>query len=74
MAVGVDEARDDDVAGGVDDLRAVRGDPRADVGDPIALDEDVGLRQLADGWVPRQDDRVLDEDPVRHGLLLQSAS
>ena len=44
--MGVDEARDDDVARGVDHLRAVRRQVRPDGGDRVALDEDVGARQL----------------------------
>jgi hypothetical protein len=38
---------------GVDDLRAVGAQVRADLGDAIALDEDVGLGQLAQlsSWV-----------------------
>ena len=49
--MGVDEARDDDVARGVDDLRAVGGEVRPDRGDRVALDEDVGSRQLAERGV-----------------------
>ena len=48
-------------------LGAVRGDPRADVDDPVALDEDVGVGQLPDRGVLAEDDCVLDEDPVGHG-------
>ena len=74
VAVGVDEARDHDVAGGIDDPRAVRRQVRPDGGDGVAVDEDVGLRQLAEGRVLGQDDRVLDEDPVSHGCLLDATT
>ena len=43
VAVGVDEARDDDVALGVDDLGALGREVRPDGGDRVAFDEDVGL-------------------------------
>jgi hypothetical protein len=69
--MGIDEARDDDVAGRVDDLRVVRGDVRTNVLDRVPLDEDVRPRQLADGVVLAEHDRVLDQDPVGHGSLLR---
>ena len=74
VAVAVDEARDHDVAGGVDDLRAVRGQVGPDGLDRGAVDEDVGPRQLAEIRVLRQDDAVLDEDPVSHGCLLDRSA
>ena len=49
--MGVDEARDDDVAGGVDDVRAVRLQVRPDRRDAVVLDEDVGSRQLPESRV-----------------------
>ena len=45
-----------------------------DGGDRVALDEDVGPRQLAEIRVLGQDDAVLDEDPVGHGCLLCATS
>ena len=71
VAMGVDEARDDDVAGRVDHLRPVRGQVRADGGDRVALDEHVGSGQLAQGRVLGEHDPVLDEDPIGHGCLLR---
>ena len=47
---------------------------RPDGGDRVALDEHVGLRQLAEGRVLGQDDPVLDEDPVSHGCLLHATT
>ena len=46
--MGVDEARDDDVAGGVDDLGVGCRDVLADLDDLAVLDEHIGVRQLAD--------------------------
>ena len=74
MAVRVDEAGDDDVAGRVDDLRVRCGQVRADLGDDVPHHEDVRTRQLAKRIVLGQDDRVLDEDPVGHGSLLRRIS
>jgi len=45
MHVGVDEAREDELAGGVDDFRAGRGlEIRADAGDGFVFSVDVGAK------------------------------
>jgi hypothetical protein len=64
--MGVDEARDDDVAGGVDDLRAIGAQIRSDGRDLVVLDEDVGPGQLAQLWILGQDDAALYEDAIGH--------
>ena len=64
--MGVDEARDDDVAGRVDHLRVGGREVPADLGNPVVLDEHVGAVQLAECVVLRQDDASLDEDPFGH--------
>jgi hypothetical protein len=45
--VRVDQAGDDDAAGGVDQLRVVGGDAGRDGGDAVGLHQDVGARQVA---------------------------
>ncbi len=64
--MGVDEARDDDVAGGIDRPGAVGGQVAADRGDPVVLDEDVGAGHLAELRVLGEDVSALDERSVGH--------
>ena len=52
----VDEARDDDVARGVDRPRALGRQAMADSSDLVVLDEDVGAGHLAELRVLGQDD------------------
>ena len=66
VPVGVDEARDDDVAGRVDRPRAVGRQAVADGGDPVVLDQDVGAGHLAERRVLGEDDPTLDEHSVGH--------
>ena len=74
VAVGVDEARDDDVAGRVDDLRPVGRDVRPDGRDLVVLDQDARARQLSDVGVDREDDGILDQRSFAHCGLLCAAS
>jgi hypothetical protein len=66
VAVGVDEARNDDVAVGVDNLRVCRTQVRADLGDRVALDEDVGAGQLAQCRILGQDGAASDQCSFGH--------
>ena len=59
VPMGVDEARDDDVAGRVDRARPVRGQVPADGRDLVVLDQDVGPGQFADLRVLGEDDPPL---------------
>jgi hypothetical protein len=65
VPVGVDEARDHDEAGSVDDL-GIGADLRLHGGDPVVLDEDVAARQVADVRVHGHDDPATDEG-LAHG-------
>ena len=56
MAVRVDEAGDDDVAGRVDHLGAVGRQAMSDGDDPVVLDQHVGIRHLAERRVLGEDD------------------
>src|SRR5262249_53333048 len=50
-----DEARHDDTAGGVDLIRAARGNVRTDSENLVALDQHVRLHEVADLRVHRHD-------------------
>ena len=67
MAVGVDEARDDDAIAAIDHGNGFGRD--IDVGlhlaDFAVLDQQVAIGEVADLFVERQDDRALDEDAAR---------
>ena len=52
MMVGIDEARHDDAAGGVDHLSAVGLEVHADRGDPVAVDQHVAGRRDWEPWGP----------------------
>ena len=62
----VDEARDDDVAGGIDGPGSVGGQVAADLGDPVILDEDVGAGHLTELRVLGEDVSALDEGSLGH--------
>ena len=68
VMVRIYEARHDDHALAVDDARV-----RLDVGpnrdDLLALDQHVGLHEIADRWIHRHDDAVLQEDAVLAAVL-----
>ena len=59
--MGVDEARHDDVPGGVDDLRVLHGDVWSDGLDDAVDHQDAAAGQVAHGWVHREDVPVLDQ-------------
>ena len=65
MHVGVDEARDDDPVGGVDHDRVARRDVGPDFADLAVLDQDIGLREIADRPVEREHDAALDQEAAR---------
>ena len=77
VAVGVDEPGDDDVAIGLDHPRAVGAQAAADLGDPVALDQDVGSGHLAERVVLGEHGCPSDEDSVSHEFdpfLLRASS
>ncbi len=65
--MGIDEAGDDDPAGGVDHRGRIARD--CDIGtdlpDLAVLDQHVGAREIADLPVDRQHQAALDQDPAR---------
>jgi len=61
MMVGIDEARHDDVAGGVDHLSAIHLEVHADRGDPAVVDQHVAGREIGDLGVHRDDGAALEE-------------
>ena len=60
--VGVDQARQHEMPGAVDDLGAVRRELRRDRGNPVALDQHVAGRQHAERRVLRDDDAGPEEE------------
>ena len=62
VAVGIDEARHHHAFAGVDHLRVRRADVRLHRGNLLALDQDVGLLEVADGAVERKHAAALDQD------------
>ena len=64
MAVGVDEAGNDDSVRGVDDRDRIarRLDVRPNLADPVALDQYVRLREVADLPVEGEDDAALEQN------------
>ena len=71
--MGVDETGDDDLAAGVDHL-GVGVDLGCDLGDPVPLDEDVALRQVAEVGVDGQDGAATQQEPVGHGYSSSTKS
>ena len=74
MAVGVDEARDDDPVAGVDHRGGIVGerDVRPHLPDLAVLDQHIGAREVADLPVDRQHQAALDENaprPLQAGKL-----
>jgi hypothetical protein len=63
MEVGVDEARDDQLVGAVDNVGSIRsGNVISDRGDTVTLDQDVAFeRRRAMGAIHRQYGRVADK-------------
>jgi hypothetical protein len=61
MAMGVDEARHDDMPRRVDDRGVGRLDPGCDLSDFRAVDEHVADRMVADALVHRQDGSAFDQ-------------
>ena len=71
VRVRVDEPGDHDVALRIDHARAIGGQVAPDVQDAVALDEDIGLRQLPQGVVLGEDDGdrlAVDQEAVRAEL------
>jgi hypothetical protein len=64
--MAVDEAGNHDVARRIDDVRTIGAQALPDLGDPFAVDEDIGIGALADRWILAQDDATADEDSVSH--------
>src|SRR5262245_27140091 len=64
MAVGVDEAGNDDSVRGVDDRDRIARqlDVRPNLADPAALDQYVRLREVADLPVEGEDDAALEQN------------
>src|SRR5262249_51180585 len=66
MTVSVDEARNENVVGGVDNRDvAGRRDRRAHLADFAVLDQDVGLRKIANLAIEREYDSAFDENAPR---------
>ena len=61
MMMGVDQARHDDAAGGVDDFGVVGHEIRPDGDDAVALDEDVADREIGNFLIHRDDGAALEE-------------
>jgi hypothetical protein len=71
MMVRVDQARQNDVARGVNDLGAIGPDVRLDGHDAIAFDEDIAGNEIGDLGIHRYDGAALEEGAcgVGHGVL-----
>jgi hypothetical protein len=67
MAMGIDEARDDDALRGIDDLSARRADIRLHRRDLLAFDQHVGLLEIADGAVEGEHAAAPDQDRLASG-------
>ncbi len=65
VVVRVDEARNDDAVGGVDNRHIARRDVGANVTNPAVLDQHVGLGEVADLPVEREHDAALNENAAR---------
>ena len=61
--VGVDQARQHEMPGAIDDLGALRRELRRDRGNPVALDQHVAGRQHAERRVLRDDDAGAEKEP-----------
>ena len=59
--VGIDQARDDDGATGIDHLGIVGLDVRGNGGDALAIDQHVALGQVANFWIHRHNGAAADE-------------
>jgi hypothetical protein len=59
--VGVDEAGHGDHRGRVDHLVGISAEALADGGDAIAVDEDLGVLEVADGRIHRDDPATFDQ-------------
>ena len=68
----IDEPRHDDHAGDVDDLRRCL-DVWPDGGDLGALDQHIGLLEVADGGIHGQHDTTLQQDTTPRGRVLALA-
>jgi hypothetical protein len=62
MPMGVDETRNDDGVGCIDDLRARRRDAGRHRDNSLSLDQHVALREIADLTVEAHDGAALDEN------------
>jgi hypothetical protein len=71
MMVRVDQTRQSDLAGGINDLGAIGSDVRLDGHDAIAFDEDIAGNEIWDLGIHRHDGAALEQDAygVRHGVL-----
>ena len=62
----VDEARDHDAVGGIEHFCVVQFDPCRDLGDAVALDQDVATVDVTDSGIHAQDMTASDEHALRH--------
>ena len=68
VAVGIDEARHHDRLGGIDHVCVGCSDVRLHRGNPAALDQDIGLLEVADRAIEAEHATALDQDrPARRG-------
>jgi hypothetical protein len=68
VAVGVDEPGHHDRPGGVDHLGIASPEIGTDLGDPIVLDEDVGLGVVADARIQTENAPTLDQGSAHRRL------
>ncbi|ARF86807.1 uncharacterized protein BCN122_II0064 [Burkholderia cenocepacia] len=71
--MGIDQARHDDMARGVNDLGIIRLQGSADCGDATVLDQDVAHGEIGNLGIQRQDGAAFEKSALRsHGMLLGS--
>jgi hypothetical protein len=61
MVVSVDQARHDDVAGGINHLGAIRLQARTDCGDAIVFDQHVAGREIGHIGIHRDDNAAFED-------------
>src|SRR5207247_7486377 len=69
MPVRIDEAGDDNAAGGVDHLRVARLEPAAHGRDALVLDQHVAAEDVAELGIHRQHMTIPKHDPLGHDPL-----
>jgi hypothetical protein len=72
MVVRRDEARHDDGAGTIDDLGIAGGYRRGYLGDPLAVDQHIGLVEVADSRIETQDHPAAQQDAAALAVADQS--